>query len=74
MLKGNINHSVCDWCYPSLSLEVCIGAKRIGLVGIDLVKPKRFSNTQKIWTYINNDRRCRDYSKVFPMTPAITVN
>ena len=21
MLKGNINHSVCDWCYPSLSLE-----------------------------------------------------
>ena len=28
MLKGNINHSVCDWCYPSLSLEeLCIEAK-----------------------------------------------
>ena len=40
MLKGNINHSVCDWCYPSLSLEeLCVEAKRIGLVGIDLVKP-----------------------------------
>ena len=32
MLKGNINHSVCDWCYPSLSLEeLCIEAKRIGI-------------------------------------------
>ena len=48
MLKGNINHSVCDWCYPSLSLEeLCIEAKRIGLVGIDLVKPKDFPILKK---------------------------
>ena len=48
MLKGNINHSVCAWCYPSLSLEeLCIEAKRIGLVGIDLVKPKDFSILKK---------------------------
>ncbi len=20
-LKGNVNHSVCKWCYPNLSLE-----------------------------------------------------
>ena len=48
MLKGNINHSVCAWCYPNLSLEeLCVEAKRIGLVGIDLVKPKNFSLLKK---------------------------
>ena len=48
MLKGNINHSVCAWCYPNLSLEeLCIEAKRIGLVGIDLVKPKDLSILKK---------------------------
>ncbi len=40
-LKGNINHSVCEWCYPDLSLEeLCVLAKEIGLVGIDLIGPK----------------------------------
>ena len=48
MLKGNIKHSVCAWCYPNLSLEeLCFEAKRIGLVGIDLVKPKDFSTLKK---------------------------
>ena len=48
MRKGNINHSVCSWCYPNLSLEeLCIEAKRIGLVGIDLVKPKDFQVLKK---------------------------
>ena len=48
MLKANINHSVCAWCYPNLSLEeLCVEAKRIGLVGIDLVKPKDFSLLKK---------------------------
>ena len=48
MRKGNINHSVCSWCYPNLSLEeLCIEAKRIGLVGIDLVKPKDFHVLKK---------------------------
>ena len=40
-LKGNIQHSVCSWCYPDLSLdELCLLAKDIGLVGIDLIGPE----------------------------------
>lgn len=40
MLKGNINHSVCLWCYPEYTLdELCIVAKQIGIKGIDLVGP-----------------------------------
>ena len=39
-LKGNINHSVCRWCFGELSLEeLCKLAKEIGLVGIDLLGP-----------------------------------
>ena len=39
-LKGNINHSVCQWCYPDLGLEeLCIVAKEFGLMGIDLIGP-----------------------------------
>ncbi|MEI8110394.1 MAG: TIM barrel protein [Chitinophagia bacterium] len=41
MLKGNINHSVCRWCFSDTPLEqLCAAAKEIGLVGIDLVGPK----------------------------------
>ncbi|HLO81927.1 MAG TPA: TIM barrel protein [Chitinophagaceae bacterium] len=40
-LKGNINHSVCRWCYDSIPLEeFCAGAKEIGIKAIDLVGPK----------------------------------
>ena len=40
MLKGNINHSVCLWCYPDYTLEqLCNAAKQIGITGIDLVGP-----------------------------------
>lgn len=39
-LKGNINHSVCRWCFNNLSVdELCIEAKKIGITGIDLVGP-----------------------------------
>ena len=39
--KGNINHSVCAWCYNSLSLdELCLAVKKIGFSAIDLVGPK----------------------------------
>ncbi|WP_309425082.1 hydroxypyruvate isomerase family protein [Daejeonella oryzae] len=39
-LKGNINHSVCRWCYNFLSIdELCNLANEIGLKGIDLVGP-----------------------------------
>jgi len=37
-LKGNINHSVCQWCYGDMSLDALAQeAKKIGLVGIDLI-------------------------------------
>jgi hydroxypyruvate isomerase len=38
LLKGNINQSVCQWCYNKMPLEeLAKEAKEIGLVGIDLV-------------------------------------
>ena len=47
-LKGNINHSVCEWCYPNLNLEeLCQVAKELGLVGIDLIGPKGWSTLKK---------------------------
>lgn len=40
-LKGNINHGVCAWTMPSLSLdELCLAVKKIGFNAIDLVGPK----------------------------------
>ena len=39
--KGNINHSVCAWCYSKMSIEeLCKGVKKIGFSAIDLVGPK----------------------------------
>ena len=47
-LKGNIQHSVCSWCYPDLSLdELCLLAKDIGLVGIDLIGPEGWPTLKK---------------------------
>jgi hydroxypyruvate isomerase len=40
-LKGNINHSVCRWCYNDIPLDqLSVIVKEMGLVGIDLVGPK----------------------------------
>lgn len=39
-MKGNINHSVCRWCFNDLTMEqLCQEAQRLGLKGIDLVGP-----------------------------------
>ena len=39
-LKGNINHSVCRWCYGDIPLEqLCMAVKKIGFSAIDLVGP-----------------------------------
>ncbi len=47
-LKGNINHSVCAWCYNFLSLEeLCLVVKKIGFAAIDLVGPKDWHILQK---------------------------
>ncbi len=48
MLKGNIQHSVCRWCFGSLPLdELCVAANDIGLKGIDLVGPKDWPTLKK---------------------------
>lgn len=40
-LKGNVNHSVCRWCYGKIPLEeLCQAAVRIGIKSIELVGPK----------------------------------
>ncbi len=40
-LKGNINHSVCQWTYSFLSLEeLCALVKKTGFAAIDLIGPK----------------------------------
>lgn len=47
-LKGNIHHSACRWCYDSIPFEeLCIAAKKIGLVGIDLVGPADWPTLKK---------------------------
>ena len=39
--KGNINHSVCQWCYNFIPLEeLCKEVKKIGFGAIDLIAPK----------------------------------
>lgn len=39
-LKGNIQHSVCKWCYPKIALpDLCVAAKSIGLSSIELLGP-----------------------------------
>jgi hydroxypyruvate isomerase len=51
-LKGNINHSVCRWCYESIPFEdFCKQLKDIGLRAIDLVAPKDWPLLQKYGLY-----------------------
>jgi len=48
LLKGNVNHSVCRWCFSQLSVEdLCIASKDMGLKAIDLVGPKDWPTLQK---------------------------
>jgi len=47
-LKNNINHSVCRWCFQNIPLEnLVIEAKKIGLMGIDLIGPKEWAILKK---------------------------
>lgn len=51
-LKGNINHSVCRWCYAEIPLdELCASAREIGLKAIDLVGPLEWPTLQKYGLY-----------------------
>lgn len=47
-LKGNINHSVCRWCFNDMGLEeLCRVGKELGLKAIDLVGPKDWEILKK---------------------------
>ena len=47
-MKGQVNHSVCKWCYNSISLEdLCKSAKKIGLSSIELLGPNDWPTLQK---------------------------
>jgi hydroxypyruvate isomerase len=51
-LKGNINHSVCRWCFDSIPFEeFCVSVKGIGIPAIDLVAPKDWPLLQKYDLY-----------------------
>ena len=60
-LKGNIRHSVCKWCFGSMSVEelaqVC---QRLGIEGIDLVGPNDWPTLKK-------------YDLVGTMTPSHSI-
>lgn len=46
--KGRINHSVCKWCYPKISLEdLCVAGKEMGLQSIELLTVQDFPILKK---------------------------
>jgi len=52
MLKGNVNHSVCRWCFGSIDLDtLCIEAKKIGIKAIDIVGPADWPTLKKHGLY-----------------------
>ena len=52
LLKGNINHSVCQWTYGFMPVEeLCKVVKEIGFSAIDLVGPKDWPTLQKYGIY-----------------------
>lgn len=47
-VKGNVNHSVCKWCYPDIALEdLCIAGKDIGLSSIELLTVDQIPTVKK---------------------------
>ncbi len=51
-LKGNINHSVCQWTYSFMPLDdLCKTVKEIGFGAIDLIGPKDWAILQKHGIY-----------------------
>ncbi|WP_069657980.1 hydroxypyruvate isomerase family protein [Arcticibacter eurypsychrophilus] len=51
-LKGNINHSVCRWCFNDMSVEeLCQVANTLGMKAIDLVGPKDWPTLKKYNLY-----------------------
>ncbi len=47
-VKGNINHSVCKWCYPDISLEdLSVAGREIGLRSIELLTVDEIPTVKK---------------------------
>ncbi|MBK9137365.1 MAG: TIM barrel protein [Verrucomicrobia bacterium] len=47
-LKGNINHSVCKWCYGNIPLdEFCVAAKGMGIKSVELLTVDDFPTLKK---------------------------
>ncbi|MGN6385788.1 MAG: TIM barrel protein [Verrucomicrobiota bacterium] len=47
-LKGNVNHSVCRWCYDKIPLEeLCRAAKEMGIESVELQGPDEWPIIQK---------------------------
>ncbi len=48
LLKGNINHAVCKWCYPDIPLDSFAGeVKEMGIKGIDLLNVDEWEIVKK---------------------------
>ncbi len=46
--KGNVNHSVCRWCYDKIPLEeLCSASKEMGIQSVELQGPKEWPTIQK---------------------------
>ena len=51
-MKGNINHSVCRWCYSSIPMEeFCAAITAMGMKAMDLVGPADWPMLQKYGIY-----------------------
>src|SRR5262245_7780017 len=47
-LKGRVNHSVCKWCYPKVSVEdLCKAGKEMGLQSVELLTYDQFPTLKK---------------------------
>lgn len=47
-LNGEVNHSVCKWCYGDIPLdEFCRAAKEIGLQSVELLGPEEWPTLKK---------------------------
>jgi len=47
-LKGNVNHSVCRWCYDKIPLEeLCRAGKEMGIESVELQGPEDWPIIQK---------------------------
>ena len=46
--KGNVNHSVCRWCYDKIPLEdLCRASKEMGIQSVELQGPNEWPTIQK---------------------------